>query len=330
MSVSMDLKNIQEAKARIDNYINHTPILTSSLLNSWLDHEIYFKVEGFQKIGAFKARGACNTISWLSETNQKPAHIVANSSGNHAQAVAWASKIHGIIASIYMPEFSSKVKIQATQSYGAEVILCETRAMADQKVKQAAEGENTYWIPPFNHEMVIYGQGTAAYEALQELEGIQAVFAPCGGGGLLSGTLISSRGLAPQAQVIGTEPLNGNDAAISLRNKSIYRLPSSPKTLADGAMTLAVGDLTFEYLKQLDDFLEITEEDMIYWTQWLTHLLKIRVEPTCALAMAGANQWLRKQNSKKKILIILSGGNVDRDTSLKIWENDYLTQAPGI
>jgi len=323
-----DIKRIKEAKNRINGLINETPILTSALLNQWCGHEIYFKAEGFQKIGAFKARGACNTVSWLIENNEKPDHIIANSSGNHAQAVAWASNMFGIKSSIFMPSFSSKVKIQATASYGADVILSESRQEADEKVKTASKNNGTYWIPPFNHEMVINGQGTAAYEALSEIDDIDAVFAPCGGGGLLSGTLIAARGLSPNTEVIGAEPKNANDASISLQENSIHKLSETPNTLADGAMTLSVGDLTFEYLKKLDDFIEVTESDMIYWTQWLTHLLKVRIEPTSAIAMEAAKQWLKKQSAKKKIIILLSGANIDQETNSKIWSNDYLTQTP--
>ncbi|MEL6560709.1 MAG: serine/threonine dehydratase [Bacteroidota bacterium] len=326
----LGLKDIEEAKSRIDSFVNETPIFSSSLLNKWLGHEIYFKAEGFQKIGAFKARGACNAISWLLENHQKPDRIIANSSGNHAQAIAWASESLGIKSSIFMPEFSSKVKIQATRSYGAEVILCKTRSEADEKVKSAADDNNTYWIPPFNHEQVILGQGTSAYEALTSLDDIDAVFAPCGGGGLLSGTLIAARGLNPRAEVIGAEPMNANDASISLQQGKIHRLTEKPDTLADGAMTMAIGDITFEYLKQLDDFIEISESEMIYWTQWLMHLLKTRIEPTCALAMEAAKKWLSGQNGKKKILVILSGGNMDQETATKVWKEDYLIHPPSL
>ena len=154
--------------------------------------------------------------------------------------------------------------------------------------------------------------------------------APCGGGGLLSGSLIAARGGAPKAAVIGAEPLNGNDAAESLRKNAIQRLPAAPDTLADGAMTLAVGDITFEYLKQLDDFYEIKEEQLRYWTQGLTHILKIAVEPTSAIAMEAARQWLAKQSGKKKVLIVLSGGNIDQKTRLKIWKEDLLTERPAL
>ncbi|AKA34200.1 serine/threonine dehydratase [Flagellimonas lutaonensis] len=324
------LEDIQAAKRRIDPYIKQTPILYSSLLNKWLGHDIYFKCENFQKIGAFKVRGGVNTVSWLIENNNRPKHIVANSSGNHAQAVAYAAKQFNIPATIYMPNYSSKVKVQATKGYGAEVVLSETRDITDVKVQEAATKEGTYWIPPYNHEQVICGQGTAVYEALTELGEVNAVFAPCGGGGLLSGSLIASRGLSPKTMVIGVEPLNANDAAESLRKGSIQRLSGVPDTLADGAMTMAVGDITFEYLKKLDGFYEIEEMFLAYWTQWLTHLLKCRIEPTCAMTMEAVRRWLKTQQSKQKVLVVISGGNVDQATTQRIWAEDFLQLLPGL
>ncbi len=326
--MSLSLTDIIAAKNRVTPYINNTPMLTSSLLNSWLGHEIFFKAENFQKIGAFKARGGVNTLSWLLEQNHQPKHLVANSSGNHAQAVAYAASQFGIPATIFMAAYASKIKVQATKSYGATVILNETRDIADAKVAEAAEEAGTFWIPPFNHDQVICGQGTAAYEALSELKDIDAVFTPCGGGGLTSGTLIATRGLSPRTKVFGVEPLNANDAAESLRKGSIQRLSATPDTLADGAMTMAVGDKTFPYLKQLDGFYEIEEEYLIYWTQWLTHLLKCRLEPTCAMPMEAIRRWLKTQTTKKRVLMIISGGNIDQKTTNRIWEKNYLEEIP--
>ena len=328
--MNLTLKDIEQAKSRIDSYINTTPILTSSLLNNWLGHEIYFKAENFQKIGAFKARGGVNTLSWLIENGHAPKNIVANSSGNHAQAVAYAAKQFNIPAIIYMAAYSSKVKVQATKAYGAKVVLSETRDITDALVEEASKKDGTFWIPPFNHEQVICGQGTAVFEALTELDTIDAVFTPCGGGGLTSGSLIATRGLAPNAKMYGVEPLNANDAAESLRKGSIQRLKKTPDTLADGAMTMAVGDITFEYLKQLDGFYEIEEEYLVYWTQWLTHLLKCRIEPTCAMPMEAIVRWLRTQKTKKRVLMVISGGNVDQSTTQKIWEKDCLHLTPSL
>jgi threonine dehydratase len=326
----LTINNIHQARKRISPFINQTPIVTSSLLNSWLGHEIYFKVECLQKVGAFKARGAVNTIAWLVENNMKPKHVVANSSGNHAQAVAWAASQHGITSTIYMPDTASKIKIQATKAYGAEVVLCDTRDMADELVKRDSEKDGTYWIPPFNHEQVICGQGTAVVEALEEIGEVDAVITPCGGGGLLSGSLIATRAILPKAAVIGAEPLNANDAAQSIRMNSIQRLKNSPDTIADGVMTLAVGEITFEYIRQIDEMMEVKEKSIFYWTQWLTHLLKLRIEPTSALSMDACVQWLQKQKTKKRILIVLTGGNIDQETTLKIWKTNWLTELPGL
>ena len=220
--------------------------------------------------------------------------------------------------------------MQATKAYGADVVLSETRDITDGLVVEAAKKEGAFWIPPFNHEQVICGQGTAVYEALIDLDSIDAVFTPCGGGGLTSGSLIATRGLAPKAKMFGVEPLNANDAAESLRQGSIQRLTNVPDTLADGAMTMAVGDITFEYLKKLDGFYEIEEEYLVYWTQWLTHLLKCRIEPTCAMPMEAIVRWLRTQKTKKKVLMVISGGNVDQPTTQKIWQTDFLHKKPAL
>ncbi len=325
----IQLKDITEAHDRIKTYIHHTPLFHSDLLNQWLAHDIYFKTECLQKIGAFKARGAVNTVAWLKENNIRVDHIVAQSSGNHAQAVAWASKQFGIPATIFMPSYASKIKMQACRSYGAELKLFDTRDEVDARVKLAAEEEHTYWIHPFNNELVMAGQGTATLEALNEMQEADAVCAPCGGGGLLSGTYIAARGSSSKIQVIGGEPLNANDAAMSIRAKSIQKLNGTPDTIADGVMTPAVGTLTFEYLLKLDDMIEVSEQAILYWTQWLNHLLKIRVEPTSAVAMAAMHQWLKRQTSRKRVLVILSGGNFDQETELKVWKENYLNLLPG-
>ncbi|MDO6807043.1 serine/threonine dehydratase [Zobellia galactanivorans] len=322
------IEDIKKARIRIHGLVHETPIFSSSLLNNWLGHEIYFKAECLQKIGAFKARGACNTLAWLVENKERPEHVIANSSGNHSQAVAWAARQFNIPATIYMPAYASKIKIQATQSYGAHVELCKDRNMADALVIAASKEKGAYWIPPYNHHQVIAGQGTAICEAIEQVDNLDAVFAPCGGGGLLSGTLIATHALSPKTQVIGVEPLNANDAAQSLRTNRIQKLSSTPDTLADGAMTMAVGDITFEYLKLLDALYEVEEPKLIYWTQWLTHLLKLHVEPTSAMAMAGVVEWLKHSTSKKRVMVILSGGNIDPSKQNKIWNTDYLDSRP--
>ncbi|WP_395374043.1 serine/threonine dehydratase [Marinicella sp. W31] len=321
--------DIQQAWQRIRPHISTTPIVESQLLNQWLGHRILFKAECMQKIGAFKARGACNAIMRLVENDAKPSRIVANSSGNHAQAVAWAAAQFNIPATIYMPANVSQVKAQATASYGAEVVLCEDRFSVDEQVEMAAKTEGTLWIPPYNHIDVICGQGTATLEALHQLDEVpDAVFGPCGGGGLLSGTLIAAKGVNPAIQVVGVEPLNANDAAESIRSGSIQKLSKPADTIADGVRTPSIGALTFPQIKQLDDFFEVEEEAIIYWTQWLQHLLKLHMEPTCAMTMEGVSQWLKQQQQTKTVLVIVTGGNIDQPTMRQIWQHNCLDITP--
>ncbi|GAA0361831.1 serine/threonine dehydratase [Bowmanella denitrificans] len=320
--------DVLAASLRIKPHVHRTPILNSSLLDSWLGHRVYFKVEALQRIGAFKLRGAINVLSWLKEQNELPQQIVANSSGNHAQAVAYAAAQFDIPATIYSTKTVSRVKAAATRFYGAELALFDTRVEADAAVQEAAKQPGTLWIPPFNHAQIIAGQGTAALEALQDLKQVDGVFAPVGGGGLMSGTLLACRALCPDAQVIGAEPLAANDAANSLRAGKIVALPGPANTLADGAATPAVGDLTFPFLQQLDDFYEVDEAQIAYWTQWLQHLLKIHVEPTSAMSMAAVASWLQEQDKPSTALVILSGGNIDQSRMQEIWQTDYLSQPP--
>jgi threonine dehydratase len=326
----LSIKDITAAQQRIAPYIVKTPLLQSALLNQWLGHEIIFKAECFQKTGAFKMRGASNILSWLKETGQQPERIIANSSGNHAQGVSLASKLFNLPATIYSAANISGVKAAATQFYGADLKIFDTRKEADEQVVAASEEKGTYWIPPFNHEQIVCGQGTAALEALQETGEVDCVCAPCGGGGLLSGTLLATRATSPKAEVIGAEPLAGNDAAESIRQGVIQRLSESPKTLADGAATLAVGNITFPFLQQLDNFYEIDEPSIAYWTQWLQHLLKAHVEPTSAMAMAAVTQWLKTKKTKQRVVVILSGGNIDHLKMQTLWQENHLQHTPSL
>jgi len=175
---------------------------------------------------------------------------------------------------------------------------------------------------------VIAGQGTACLEALQDNARPTAIFGPCGGGGLLSGTILATETQAQRVLVFGAEPALGNDAVRSYRSKTIVRLSESPPTLADGARTLAVSARTFQHLLKLKDFFEVSEEDICYWAQWLPTLLKVAVEPTSAVAMGGALQWLKSQDARQRVLVILSGGNIDRLTYQKIWKDDLLREIP--
>ena len=320
--------DIHQASLRLIGKVNRTPLLESARLNQWLGQRILFKTECLQTTGAFKLRGATNFIASLQEQGNIPRHIVANSSGNHAQAVAYAASQAGIPVTIFSTENISEVKAAATEDYGAELRLYTTRPEADEAVKQAAKQEGVVWIPPFNHPLIVAGQGTATLEAIQDADQVDAVFAPCGGGGLLSGSLLATRQLAPHAKVIGAEPLVANDAARSLQSGVIESLSGPVSTLADGAATPSVGDVTFPILQQLDDFYEVNEQQIAYWTQWIQHLLKLHVEPTSAMSMAAVAAWAANSPSGQTAVVILSGGNISKATMAKVWDTDYLLQPP--
>lgn len=326
----LSLNDILAAQQRIKPYIHQTPIFESSLLNQWLGHRILFKAECLQKIGAFKIRGALNMLLKAKESGTLAKHIVASSSGNHAQAVAYAASLLKRKATVYSGQNISSVKAAATRAYGAELKLFATRKEADEQVALAATQPDTLWIPPFNHPDIIAGQGTVIAEALEQTGPVNAVFAPVGGGGLISGSLICAKSIDPTCVVIGSEPLLGNDAAQSVRMGSIQALSDSPSTLADGAATLAIGEHTFPYVQQLDGIAEITEAQIAYWTQWLQHLLKLHVEPTCAMSMQAVCNWLTGQTTQQTVLVVLSGGNIDYKKMLSVWQTNYLDTVPSL
>lgn len=328
----ISIADIEAAQIRIKSIVKQTPIFESRLLNHWLGHQVYFKAECLQRTGAFKLRGATNILAKLHEQGLLPERVVANSSGNHAQAVAFACAQYGIPVSIYCADSISAVKAAATEFYGASIHSFATREEADLAVVAASQVEGTLWIPPFNHPDIIAGQGTVTLEALQQLseKAVEpdAVFAPCGGGGLLSGAIIATRARLPKAEIVGAEPLNANDAAKSLQSGQIERLTSAPDTLADGAATPSIGVHTFEIIKSVDDFYEVEETQIAYWTQWLQHLLKLHIEPTCAMTMAAVAAWLADKPPNQKVLVLLSGGNISQASMQKVWQHDYLTQPP--
>ncbi|MBO1254526.1 serine/threonine dehydratase [Alteromonas sp. 5E99-2] len=325
------LSDIYDAADRIAPHIQKTPIYSSSILNALLKQNIYFKCECLQKTGAFKIRGAASYIVKAKANNPSLKHIVANSSGNHAQAVAYIANKLQLTSTIYANNTISPIKAAATQSYGATLKTFNSRPEADAAVEAASKQPDTLWVPPFNHPDVIAGQGTVALDAINELgTDIDAVFAPCGGGGLLSGTQVVTHGLIPNAKVIGAEPHNANDALRSLQSGEIVSLTSTPNTLADGAATPAIGEHTFPHLKKLDGFVDVTETRIAYWTQWLQHLLKIHVEPTSAMSMEAVFQWAKSAPKNSRALVLLSGGNISHTTMANIWQQDHLSELPSL
>lgn len=316
--------DVVRASARLEGLVRRTPLAQSATLDAMLGHRVRFKCECLQRVGAFKARGALNALLARAERGERPEHVVAFSSGNHAQAVAWAARERGIRATIVMPAGASEVKRLATAAYGAEVVLTPDRVTAEaESARRVADGATL--IPPYDDDDVLAGQGTACLEALQDGAEPDAIFAPCGGGGLLSGTYLAARG---RALVFGAEPQTANDAARSYREGRIVRFDRAPETVADGVQTLSLSERTFAHVRHSAGIYEISEDDIAYWTQWLTHLLKLTIEPTAALGMAAAHRWLRDRASRSTVLVILSGGNLSAATRARIWERERLGAPP--
>ncbi len=323
----LTLDDVRRAQRRIAPHLHRTPLLRSATLDLWLGHRFVFKAECLQKVGAFKSRGALNTLLALAETGRRPERVVAYSSGNHAQAVAWACARLGLDATVMMPAGASDLKRRATEGYGARVIVTRTRAETEEQAHRLRD-EGAFLLPPFDHDDVIAGQGTACLEAIEDGAEADAVFAPCGGGGLLSGTWAAAHGLLPGAAVLGVEPGSANDAARSYRDGRIHRFEDSPPTMADGVQTLALSERTFAHVRRTDGVLEVDEEEIAYWTQWLTHLLKVTIEPTAALGMAGAARWIAGRDGPLDVLVILSGGNLSASTRARVWATDHLGRLP--
>ncbi|MFV0543684.1 MAG: serine/threonine dehydratase [Marinicella pacifica] len=329
MSKPVNYSDLEQARTAIADYVIETPLFQSRRLNDWLGHEIYFKAENLQRVGAFKARGGCFAVRSLLANESSVERVYARSLGNHAQAVAWAARLFDIPATIYMPKTVSAVKLQATKDYGADVVLYDDIKEVSVVEKEVNERPGHFWISPFNDKAVIAGQGTATIEAIEQMpDRPDALFAPCGGGGLLSGMWIAARELAPNAQVIGVEPETANDAWRSIQAGKITPLDTPSDSIADGVRTYEIGDITFEYLKEMDDFILVSEQRIMYWTQWLQHLLKLHIETASAMSMDAVYQWLQQQSSPKKVMVMLSGGNIDAAMMRRIWAEDQLQEIP--
>lgn len=303
---------IIEAKRRLKGHAGVTPVMTSGTLDKLVGANVYLKCENFQKIGAFKFRGAFNSISQLSK-EEKSKGVITFSSGNHAQAVALVGKLLKIPTTIIMPADAPKTKLAATKEYGATVITynpdTETREALTLKI-QADQGLTL--IPPFDHLDVIAGQGTAALELFEQAGSLDMLLTPCGGGGLLSGSAVAAKGVNPACVVMGVEPELGDDATRSFKTKTLQSV-KNPATIADGTRTPSLGKLTFPLVLQyVDDMVTVSEADIIHAVQFLFFRMKLVVEPSGALGLAALLS--RKGIPKKKTGIILSGGNIDGET----------------
>jgi len=303
------LRDIRAALERIKPYAHRTPVLTCSTIDSLADARLYFKCENFQKVGAFKFRGACNAVFSLSESEASRG-VATHSSGNHAQALALAARLRGIPAYIVMPENAPSVKRSAVEGYGGIVTLCKPNlASREETLAKVAAATGAEVVHPFNDYRVIAGQGTAALELLEEIPDLDAVIAPVGGGGLLSGTAICATELRPGIQVLAGEPHAADDAFRSIQAGRI--LPSDdPQTMADGLRT-SLGELTFSIIRRLvEHIITVEEEEILQAMRLLWERAKIVVEPSGAVPLAAVLS-RSAEVTGKRVGVILSGGNVD-------------------
>lgn len=304
-----EISDIRNAYAKIKNRVNRTPVMTSSNLNSLLGINLFLKCENFQKVGAFKYRGATNAILNLNKKELQNG-VATHSSGNHAAALALAARNNDSKAYIVMPQNAPRVKKNAVKSYGAEIVFCEpTLEARESTLKEVVEHTNATFIHPFNNFNVICGQGTAALEFFEEEDNFDFIMAPVGGGGLLSGTAITTKLLSPGTKVIAAEPKGADDAYRSFKSKSF--IPSiNPNTIADGLLT-SLSDLTLEIiLNKVDDILTVEEKSIIAAMHLIWERMKIIVEPSSAVPLAAILE-NQKLFVNKKVGIIISGGNVD-------------------
>jgi threo-3-hydroxy-L-aspartate ammonia-lyase len=309
--------DVQAAAARIAGHAHRTPVLTSRRVNADLGAELFFKCENFQRMGAFKFRGAFNALSRF-DADQRRAGVVAFSSGNHAQAIALAARILDIPATIVMPHDAPSSKVAATRGYGARIVEYHRYTEDREQIGRALAAEQGLTlIPPYDHPDVIAGQGTATQELIQEVGELDALFVCLGGGGLLSGAALAARALSPTCRLYGVEPEAGDDGRQSLRSGSIVHI-DTPQTIADGAQTQHLGAYTFEIIRrEVDDIHIATDAELVDAMRIFASTLKIIVEPTGCLAFAAVRR-LAATLAGQRIGVLVSGGNVDlaRFTSL--------------
>jgi threo-3-hydroxy-L-aspartate ammonia-lyase len=305
-----EYRDVESAARRLEGHAHRTPVLTSSLIDRALGAAAFFKCENLQRMGAFKFRGAFNALSRL-DPGTRARGVIAFSSGNHAQAVALAARILGIEATIVMPLDAPAAKLDATRGYGGRVVTYDRyRENREEIARRLAADSGATVIPPYDHPDVIAGQGTAARELFEETGSLDRLFVCLGGGGLLAGSLLAARALAPGCKVYGVEPEAGNDGQQSLERGSIVRI-EVPKTIADGAQTQSLGRYTFEIIRrEVEGIVTVTDAQLVEAMRRFAATLKIVVEPTGCLGLAGALA-RRTDLTGLKVGIIVSGGNID-------------------
>jgi threonine dehydratase len=311
--MNIDRHTIERAHERIKLYIHRTPVLTSQSIDETADCQVFFKCENFQKVGAFKARGAMNAALSLS-TEQLKKGIATHSSGNHAQAIARAGKILGVKSYIVMPRTAPEIKKRGVRGYGGEIFECEPTLQArESTLAEVIQKTGATEIHPFNNYQVIAGQATAAKELFEEIEDLDVIMAPVGGGGLLSGTALAAKYFSPKTKVIAGEPAGSDDAYRSMQSGKIEQAQS--QTIADGLLT-TLGDKTFPIIKELvSEVITVSDAQIVEAMRMVWERMKIIIEPSCAVPLAAL---LKEKESFRgqRVGIILTGGNVDLEKVL--------------
>lgn len=302
--------DVVQAAARIAGVANRTPVLTSRTINAAFGAELFFKCENMQRMGAFKFRGAYNALSKFT-LEQRRAGVVAFSSGNHAQAIALAARLLDMPATIIMPHDAPAAKVAATKGYGGNVVSYDRYTEDREQIgRDLAARHGLTLIPPYDHPDVIAGQGTAAMELFEETGPLDAFFVCLGGGGLLAGSALATRALSPACKLYGVEPEAGNDGQQSFRSGAIVHI-DTPVTIADGAQTQHLGNLTFPIIRRdVDDILTATDDELVQCMRFFAERMKIVVEPTGCLGFAAA-RGMQEQLRGKRVGILVSGGNID-------------------
>lgn len=303
-------KDVQDAAARIEGHAHQTPVLTSRTIDEEIGAQLFFKCENLQRTGSFKFRGAFNTLSRFDD-QQRKGGVVAFSSGNHAQGIALAAALLKMPATIVMPNDAPAAKVAATQGYGATVVFYDRYTQDREAIGRALALEHGMtMIPPYDHPDVLAGQGTAAKELLESTGPLDALFVGLGGGGMLSGTTLSTRALAPDCLLYGVEPEAGDDGLQSLRKGEIVHI-DTPATLADGAQTQHLGRYTFPIIQAgVTDIVTVSDAELVAAMKFFAQRMKIVVEPTGCLGLAAVRK-MKEQLRGKRVGVIITGGNVD-------------------
>jgi threonine dehydratase len=325
--ILIDIDEIQEAAERVSAWAHRTPIMTSRAMDARCGGSVLFKCENFQKVGAFKFRGSVNALSRLTDLKRR-AGVITHSSGNHAQALALAGRLMGAPVTVVMPRTAPAVKRAATEGYGARIVFCEpTFAARENTTLELMKREGLTLVHPFDDWNVIAGQGTAAWELLDDAGPLDLVLCPVGGGGLIAGTALAVKGRLPEAKVVGAEPANADDARRSLETGTIQHC-DDPQTIADGLRTTSIGERTFAVIARLvDQIVAVTEAEILEAMRFIWERMKIVIEPSSAVAVAPLLAG-KLDVRGLRVGVILSGGNVDLEQFFQALASRYLSSPP--